>query len=56
MTDKRISILQGILAVANQNIRKFCNKAVPIKKKVAVVDLDIVNPYFRAVDAKVVIR
>ncbi len=53
MTDKRISIFTGHFGSGKSEVSvNFAIKLPQLKNKVAVVDLDIVNPYFRAVDAK----
>src|SRR5690554_6753379 len=53
MTDKRISIFTGHFGSGKSEVSvNFAIKLSQLKNKVAVVDLDIVNPYFRAVDAK----
>ncbi|MDQ2086798.1 hypothetical protein RBH29_10215 [Herbivorax sp. ANBcel31] len=51
--EKRISIFTGHFGSGKSEISiNFALSLSKCKKKVAVVDFDIVNPYFRAVDAK----
>ena len=53
MTDKRISIFTGHFGSGKSEVSvNFALKLSQAKNKTAIVDLDIVNPYFRAVDAK----
>ncbi|AUG57463.1 P-loop NTPase [Acetivibrio saccincola] len=53
MTEKRISIFTGHFGSGKSEVSvNFALKLPQVKNKVALVDLDIVNPYFRAVDAK----
>lgn len=53
MTDKRINIFTGHFGSGKSEVSvNFALKLSHVKNKTAIVDLDIVNPYFRAVDAK----
>ena len=49
MTDKRISIFTGHFGSGKSEVSvNFAIKLSQLKNKVAVVDLDIVNPYFQS--------
>lgn len=53
MTNKRINIFTGHFGSGKSEVSiNFALKLSEIKDKIAVIDLDIVNPYFRAADAK----